>query len=192
MFTCRLARELLKQPTVSQPPPMPTIWCTHFVARAATGACSIIETFERGTTPRTRPSTLTLRSGSTAHDHCRHPSLQSRPSLLLVTVRPRQRTRALSTQLAVSQPIFTVVCGPRWSIRPDRLSQLDPPSPSRPSTSINDGVRGARISIAPTARLPSPSRDFLPWPFAYAGRRYMPRRRHGRHPQTFTIADVST
>ena len=143
MFTCPLARELLKQPTVSQPPPMPTIWCTHFVARAAAGACSIIETFERGTTPRTRPSTLTLRSGSTAHDLCRHPSLQSRPSLLLVTVLPRQCTRALSTQLAVPQPTFTVVCGPRWSIRPGRLSN-DRPLPSRSSTSTDDGVRGAR------------------------------------------------
>ena len=69
---------------------------------------------------------------------CRRPSLQRRPSLLLVTVRPRQCTPALSTQLAVSKPIFTVVCGPRWSIRTDRLSQLDQPLPSRPSTNIDE------------------------------------------------------
>src|SRR5262249_57074484 len=133
-----------------------------------------------------------LLSASTAHAPCPPPSLNRRPSLLLVPVRPRQRTRALSTQLAVSQPIFTVVCAPPWSIRPDRLSQLDRPLPSRPSTSIDDGVRGARIPIAPGARSSSPSRDFLLWPFAYAGRRRMPHRHHGRHPQTFTGPDLSS
>jgi len=132
-----------------------------------------------------------LRSGSTAHDHWRHLSLQCRPSLLLVTVRPRQCTRALSTRLAVPQPIFTVVSEPRWSIRLDRLSQLDRPLPSRSSTNNDDGVCGARIPIAPAARSPYPSRDFLLWPFAYAGRRYMPHRRHGRHPQTFTETVLS-
>jgi hypothetical protein len=46
------------------------------------------------------------------------------------------------------------------------------------------------LPIAPAARSPSPSRDFLHWPFAHAGRRCMPRRRHGRHPQTFILADI--
>src|SRR5262245_41722336 len=37
-----------------------------------------------------------------------------------------------------------------------------------------------------------PSRDFLHWPFAYAGRWCARRRLHGRHPQTFTDPDSCT
>jgi hypothetical protein len=96
-----------------------------------------------------------------------------------------------SAHVAVPQPIFTVVCGPRWSIRPDHLSQLERPLPSRSSISIDDGVCGAQIPIAPAAASPSLSRDFLHWPFAYAGRRCMPHHRHGRHPQTFTKPALS-
>jgi len=99
--------------------------------------------------------------------------------------------KTFAADASVHEPIFIVVCRPRWSMRPDRLSRLDRALPSRSSTSIDDGVCGARIPIAPAARSPSPSRDFLPWPVAYAGCRCMPRRRHGRHPQTFTSATVN-
>jgi hypothetical protein len=84
---------------------------------------------------------------------------------------------------SVCEPIFTVACRPRWSICPKRLPQLHRALPSRSSTSIDDRVYGARISIAPAAPSPSPSRDFLPWPFAYAGRRCAWRRRHGTRPE---------
>jgi len=69
---------------------------------------------------------------------------------------------------------------------------LDRPPPSRSSITIDDGVCSARIPIAPAEPSPSLSRDFLPWSFAYAGRRCMPRQRHGRHPQTFTARDSCT
>ena len=72
------------------------------------GRMIIVETFERGIDRRHWP----LPSGSTAHDDCRRTSLQSRSSLLLVAVRPRRCTPGWSTEVAVRQPIVTVVCGP--------------------------------------------------------------------------------
>jgi hypothetical protein len=74
--------------------------------------------------------------------------------------------------------------------------------PSRPSVPARPGAalplinqhrrRRVRSSNPHSASrtLTVPSRDFLHWPFAYAGRRCMPRRRHGRHAQTFTLADI--
>ena len=81
-------------------------------------------------------------------------------------------------------------CMPAAMVHPPPPSlQLDRPLPSRSSTSIDDGVCGPRILIAPAARSPSPSRDFVPWPFADAGRRCMPRRRHGAHQLVSRVAE---
>ena len=154
----------------------------------------IIETFERGCSPRYRPT------ASDARDQDRHlmmPIARPRHAEMLLASSPApQPATACARQTSHSRRIARAHL--RRSIQPHSLHRSSAthanlrivPLACRFSTPRPR----AQIPIAPAAPLAhDPSRGFLPWRFSDAGRPCVVAPRHaGRHPKTFTIADSCT
>ena len=93
-------------------------------------------------------------------------------------------TAVLSFDLCCAAPVLPVATG----------RQCSPPRRLLPRQAINASrqrTASVQIPIASDTQLRHTSRGFLLWRFAYAGPTCPPRHLHGgRHPQTFTLADI--
>ena len=93
-------------------------------------------------------------------------------------------TAVLSFDLCCAAPVLPVATG----------RQCSPPRRLLPRQAINaprQRTASVQIPIASDTQLRHTSRGFLLWRFAYAGPTCPPRHLHGgRHPQTFTKADI--
>jgi hypothetical protein len=131
------------------------------------GRMIIIETFQRGCSPRTHPPP---QSGSTPHDGHRHTTMPQCSSFSPLLDRPRRRSpgyanHASTRSIFINQPSC---------VRPHQSPH--PPQPRRsvrsiPSPQLRRLVGGAQIPIARAAPSRLPQRAFLPWRFSDAGRR---------------------
>jgi hypothetical protein len=125
-------------------------------------------------------------AGSIPHDRVTIPQICSSRALPLH--RPRQST--------LRYPVVAAKWSPTHSVQ-RHPPLIHEPLPLRPTrwggpTPITHLIRGSQIPIVNAAPPISPSRGYLPWRFAYASPtvRVAPPS-WGRHPQTFTRAEVT-
>ena len=126
-------------------------------------------------------------AGSTPHDRITIPQICSSRSLPLH--RPRRSVLRYPTIAANRSPTHSVQ---------RHLRLIHEPLPLRPtrwigSIPITHLIRGIQIPIANAAPSTFPLPRFPPWEVCVRRPRYARRHRHGgRHPQTFTEADLHT